>query len=74
MNLGVPELVLILIIALLLFGANRLPEIGRAVGKALREFKKATREIQETGEPESGDEVSTKGPGKKGKKSSEKKV
>ena len=40
-NLGLPELLVILILALLVFGANRLPEIGRSLGLALREFKKA---------------------------------
>jgi len=40
MNLGVQELVLIGLIILLLFGARRLPEIGRAFGKAIGEFKK----------------------------------
>jgi sec-independent protein translocase protein TatA len=42
-GLGPQELVLILIIVLVLFGAKRLPEIGGALGKSVREFKKATR-------------------------------
>lgn len=41
-NIGVPGLILILIVALVVFGPNKLPEIGRAFGKSLREFKKAT--------------------------------
>lgn len=41
-NIGVPGLILILIVALVIFGPNKLPEIGRAFGKSLREFKKAT--------------------------------
>ena len=45
LGLGLPEILLILVIALLIFGAARLPEIGRAMGKALSEFKKGTQEI-----------------------------
>ena len=38
-NIGAPEIVLLLIVALLLFGAKRLPEIGRSLGSGMREFK-----------------------------------
>ncbi len=41
-SLGLPELLIILLIVLLIFGANRLPELGRGVGKAIRNFKDAT--------------------------------
>jgi len=41
------ELILILVIVLLIFGAGRLPEIGGAMGKGLREFKSASKEIEE---------------------------
>ncbi len=44
-NLGFPELILILIIALVVFGPSKLPEIGRAVGRGLSEFKKATNSL-----------------------------
>lgn len=44
-NIGVPGLILILVIALVVFGPSKLPEIGRAFGSSLREFKKATAEI-----------------------------
>lgn len=44
MNIGVPELLLILLICLLLFGAGRLPEIARQLGKAIQEFKKSLKD------------------------------
>lgn len=45
-NLGVPELILIMVIALIIFGPSKLPEVGRAIGKGISEFKKASRDIQ----------------------------
>jgi sec-independent protein translocase protein TatA len=44
-NIGVPGLILILTIALIIFGPSKLPEIGRAFGSTLREFKKSTRDF-----------------------------
>ena len=46
-NIGMGELVVILLIALLLFGANRLPEIARSLGKAVQEFKKGMKGIDD---------------------------
>lgn len=46
-NIGVTELILILVIALIVFGPGKLPDVGRALGKTIREFKKASREIQD---------------------------
>jgi len=43
--IGIPSLILILIVALLIFGPSKLPEIGRAAGNSLREFKNATKGI-----------------------------
>jgi sec-independent protein translocase protein TatA len=40
-RLGIPELVIILLIIILIFGANRLPEIGRGIGKGIKNFKEA---------------------------------
>ncbi|MFZ5814789.1 MAG: Sec-independent protein translocase protein TatB [Bacillota bacterium] len=44
-NLGFSEILLIAIVALVIFGPNKLPEMGRSVGQAIREFKKATQTI-----------------------------
>ena len=45
LNLGMSELIVIFLIILVLFGAKRLPEIGEALGKAIKEFKKASKDI-----------------------------
>jgi len=50
--LGLPELLLIFVVALIVFGPRRLPEIGHTIGKALGEFKKATDEFKNTIERE----------------------
>jgi sec-independent protein translocase protein TatA len=44
-NIGIPGLILILVTALIVFGPDKLPEIGKSVGKALNEFKGATKDI-----------------------------
>ena len=46
-GLGMPELIVILIIILIIFGAGKLPEIGSGIGKGIRNFKKATHEKPE---------------------------
>jgi sec-independent protein translocase protein TatA len=46
-KIGIPELLIILTIIILIFGANRLPEIGRGIGKGIRNFKDATKEGKE---------------------------
>ena len=46
-NLGFPEILLILVVVLLLFGAKRLPEIGASFGKGIREFKRSMTEASE---------------------------
>ena len=46
MNLGFPEMLFLGLLALLLFGPRRLPEIGRQIGRALSEFKRASNEFQ----------------------------
>ncbi|HTG01515.1 MAG TPA: TatA/E family twin arginine-targeting protein translocase [Nitrospirota bacterium] len=47
-GLGIPELLLIFVIALIVFGPKKLPDLGRSVGRALAEFKKASEEFQDT--------------------------
>jgi sec-independent protein translocase protein TatA len=51
MNLGIPELLIILGIVLLLFGARRLPDLARSLGKSTREFKKGVAEGEEEKAP-----------------------
>jgi sec-independent protein translocase protein TatA len=50
--IGIQELVLILIIALVIFGPKRLPELGRSIGKTLAEFRRASNEIKHNIEKE----------------------
>lgn len=45
-NLGPPELIIILVIILVIFGAGKLPELGGALGKGIKEFRAATREVE----------------------------
>lgn len=47
LNIGIPGLILILVVALLIFGPSKLPEIGKAAGNSLREFKNATKGLME---------------------------
>jgi sec-independent protein translocase protein TatA len=56
-NIGVPGLILILIVALVIFGPNKLPEIGRAFGKSIREFKKATEGLTDDLKAEIKEEI-----------------
>ena len=46
-NVGPTELIVILLIALIVFGPKRLPEVGRTVGKSLREFRKASQDLRD---------------------------
>ncbi|MEW6243946.1 MAG: twin-arginine translocase TatA/TatE family subunit [Bacillota bacterium] len=46
-GIGTSELIMILIVALIVFGPGKLPQVGNAMGRALAEFRKASREIQE---------------------------
>ncbi|HEX7707812.1 MAG TPA: twin-arginine translocase TatA/TatE family subunit [Thermoanaerobaculia bacterium] len=51
-SLGVPELILIFVVALIVFGPRRIPEIGRTLGKALGEFRRATDDLKSSIERE----------------------
>jgi sec-independent protein translocase protein TatA len=46
-GIGMPELIIILVIILIIFGANKLPEIGGGLGRAIKNFRKATSEPEE---------------------------
>jgi TatA/E family protein of Tat protein translocase len=47
-SIGMPELIIILTIALIIFGPRKLPELGRSLGKSIHEFKKASNELKNT--------------------------
>ena len=51
-SIGMPELLVIFVIALVVFGPRRMPELGRALGRTIAEFKRATSELQNTLERE----------------------
>ena len=46
-SIGVPGLIIILVIALIIFGPSKLPQLGKAVGQTLREFKNSTKDIMD---------------------------
>jgi sec-independent protein translocase protein TatB len=54
-NIGLPEMLIILAIALIVFGPNKLPELARSFGRAMREFRKATEEVKESFREETRD-------------------
>ena len=51
-SIGMPEMIIILVIALIIFGPRKLPELGRSLGKSINEFKKASNELRSTLEEE----------------------
>ena len=51
-SIGMPELIVIFVIALIIFGPRKLPELGRTLGKSIQEFKKASNELRSTIEEE----------------------
>ena len=56
MGIGFPELMIILIIIMIIFGAGKLPEIGSAFGRSIKNFKTSMKEAEETGAAVEGDE------------------
>jgi sec-independent protein translocase protein TatA len=52
-GIGMPELIIILVIILIIFGAGKLPEIGAGMGKAIKNFKSATTEVEKVDKKES---------------------
>jgi sec-independent protein translocase protein TatA len=54
-NIGIPGLIIVLVLALIIFGPKKLPELGRAVGQTLKEFKKSTNSMMDD-EKENDDE------------------
>jgi sec-independent protein translocase protein TatA len=51
-SIGMPELIIILVIALIIFGPRKLPELGKSLGRSLSEFKRASNELRSTLEEE----------------------
>jgi len=47
-SIGMPELIIIMVIALIIFGPRKLPELGKSLGRSLNEFKKASTDLQNT--------------------------
>ncbi len=66
MNIGLPEIFLILLLIVLLFGAKKLPDLARGMGEALKEFRKAQKEGKE-GQGGDREEEPNNGEGKEGK-------
>ena len=46
-SIGIPELIIILVIALVIFGPKKLPELGQSLGRGIKEFRSATREVKD---------------------------
>ena len=65
LNIGNTELIIILVIILLLFGAKKLPELARGLGKSMQEFKKATREVEDNFRDAINEEDSPRKPAEK---------
>jgi TatA/E family protein of Tat protein translocase len=64
-SLGLPEILFILVIALLVFGPRRLPEVGRTLGRAMGEFRRATADLRRSVEVEMSREPEPEGRGER---------
>lgn len=60
-RIGTPELIIILLVLLLLFGAKRIPEIARSIGRSLNQFKKGLKDTEIDPNDENGDEDKNEG-------------
>ena len=72
-SLGLPELIIIGVIALLIFGPKKLPDLGAGLGKAIKDFKTAMNEINEPAKPEAKPEPAKAEPQAKEEKKEDKK-
>lgn len=54
-HIGLPELIIVFLVIILLFGAKKLPEIGKALGKAIREFRNAGKDLEDEPKQEKED-------------------
>jgi sec-independent protein translocase protein TatA len=70
-SIGMPELVIILVIALIIFGPRKLPELGRSLGRSIGEFRRASNELRSTLEEEIRVEEQKSAPAKPASSSSE---
>jgi TatA/E family protein of Tat protein translocase len=61
-NLGIPEMLVIFVLALIVFGPSKLPEIGKSLGKGIAEFKKASNELARTWEEEAASDAQKQSP------------
>lgn len=59
-NIGVPGLILIIVLALIIFGPKKLPELGRAVGSTLKEFKRSAKDLVDDDDDKPVDKVEEK--------------
>jgi len=64
MNLGAPEIIFVLLIVVIFFGAKKIPELAQGLGKGIREFRKAARDIEEDVQQEAK-KLDEKSPGEK---------
>ncbi len=59
-NLGLPELLIIFLLVVVFFGSKKIPELAQGIGKGIREFRKATREIQDDEEQDEVKKIADK--------------
>jgi sec-independent protein translocase protein TatA len=60
MNLGAPELILIFLVVLVLFGAKKIPELAQGLGKGIKDFRKAMKDVQDDDEKDPSKKIEDK--------------